>query len=57
MELFGISDEPTQRDSIPLFLGFAKLIKLSHYLYSDWLLSLLHYRLWKCSYELLYPRK
>jgi hypothetical protein len=25
MELFGISDEPSQQDSIPFFVGFAKL--------------------------------
>jgi hypothetical protein len=25
MELFGISDEPAQQHSIPLFVGFAKL--------------------------------
>jgi hypothetical protein len=25
MELFGISDEPTQQDNIPLFVGFENL--------------------------------
>jgi hypothetical protein len=28
MELFGISDEPTQQDSIPLFVVFSKLYQV-----------------------------
>jgi hypothetical protein len=28
MELFGISNEPAQQDSIPLFVGFAKLYQV-----------------------------